>query len=62
MDQKKRSGLKGLLASRNKEGKFKRGPQNATSCNSPSSSFYGSWPTGYAKFEENEARSPIGGR
>ena len=40
MDQKKRPGLKGLLASRNKGGKFKRGPQNATSCNSPSSSFY----------------------
>ena len=40
MDQKKRPGLKGLLASRNKGGKFKRGPQNATSCNSPSFSFY----------------------
>ena len=26
MDQKKRLGLKGLLASRNKRGKFKRGP------------------------------------
>ena len=30
MDQKKRPGLKGLLASRNKRGKFKGGPQNAT--------------------------------
>ena len=40
MDQKKRPGLKGLLASRNEGGKFKKGPQNATSCNSPSSSSY----------------------
>ena len=40
MDQKKRPGLKGLLASRNKGGKLKRGPQNTTPSNSSSSTFY----------------------
>ena len=40
MDQKKRPGLKGLLASRNKRGKFKGGPQNATFRYSSSCSSY----------------------
>ena len=40
MDQKKRPGLKGLLANRNKKGKFKGGPQNATFRYSSSCSSY----------------------
>ena len=40
MDQKKQPGLKGLLASRNKGGKLKKGPQNTTPSNSSSSTFY----------------------
>ena len=62
MDQNKRPGLKGLLANRNKKGKFKGGPQNATFRYSSFCSSYWSRPIGHAKFEEKEARSWTGGR